>query len=97
MKRSAWLINIARGAVTDERALVQALKQRQIAGAILDVFTTEPLPADHVFWTLDNCIVTPHIAGPSTPEEIAPVFNDNLRRFISRRPLRHRADVTKGY
>jgi phosphoglycerate dehydrogenase-like enzyme len=97
MKPGAWLINIARGAVIDEAALVAALEGGRIGGAVLDVFETEPLPADHAFWKLPNAIVTPHIAGPSTAEEIAPIFDDNLRRFLAGRPLRHRVDVTKGY
>lgn len=97
MKRTAWLINIARGPVVDEPALLEALRRRAIAGAVLDVFATEPLPAGHPFWGLDNVIVTPHIAGPSTPEEIAPVFADNLARFLAGRRLRHVVDRRKGY
>jgi glyoxylate/hydroxypyruvate reductase A len=97
MKRSAWLINIARGAVVDEAALVQALETNTIAGAILDVFITEPLPAEHPLWKLPNVVVTPHISGPSTVEEISPVFNDNLRRYVAGRPLRYRIDRRKGY
>jgi len=81
MKPTAWLINIARGAVVDEAALLAALEQRRIAGAVLDVFDREPLPPSHPLWKLDNVVVTPHISGPSTPDEIAPVFNDNLARF----------------
>jgi phosphoglycerate dehydrogenase-like enzyme len=65
MKPSAYLINIARGAVVDEQALVAALEQNQIAGAVLDVFEQEPLPPDHPFWSLDNVILTPHISGRS--------------------------------
>src|SRR5439155_612029 len=81
MKPTAWLLNIARGAVVDEAALLEALEHRRIAGAILDVFATEPLPPHHRLWRTDNVVITPHIAGPSTPEEIAPVFNDNLARY----------------
>jgi phosphoglycerate dehydrogenase-like enzyme len=97
MKPSAWLINIARGPVVDEAALVQALEQRRIGGAVLDVFTTEPLPPEHPLWSLDNAVITPHIAGPSTPAEIAPIFNDNLRRYCAGRPLRHQVDRRRGY
>ena len=68
------------------------VRRRAIAGAVLDVFTTEPLPPEHPFWDLDNVIVTPHIAGPSTPEEIAPVFAENLTRYLAGRPLRHVVD-----
>ncbi len=97
MKPSAWLLNIARGAVVDEAALVDALRRRAIAGAVLDVFATEPLPTDHPLWGLDNVVVTPHISGPSTPDEIAPVFADNLARFLAGRPLRHVVDRRRGY
>jgi glyoxylate/hydroxypyruvate reductase A len=97
MRSSAWLINIGRGALVDESALVQALRRRTIAGAVLDVFTTEPLPPDHPLWSLDNALITPHISGPNLPEEIAPVFNDNLARYLAGRPLRHLVDRRRGY
>jgi phosphoglycerate dehydrogenase-like enzyme len=97
MRASAWLINVARGAVVDETALVAAIRARRIGGAVLDVFATEPLPPDHPLWNLDNVVVTPHISGPSTPEEIAPVFGENLRRFLAGRPLQHLVDRRRGY
>jgi phosphoglycerate dehydrogenase-like enzyme len=97
MKPTAWLLNIARGAVVDEAALLDALRRRAIAGAVLDVFASEPLSAEHPMWTLDNVVVTPHIAGPDVPEEIAPVFADNLARFLAGRPLRHVVDRRRGY
>ena len=97
MPPGAWLINIARGAIVDDTALLDALRGRTIAGAILDVFATEPLPADHPLWGLDNAVITPHISGPSTPDEIAPVFADNLARFLSGRRLRHVVDRRRGY
>ena len=87
MKPTAWLINIARGPIVDEAALLDALRRRAIAGAVLDVFATEPLPEDHPLWTLDNVVITPHISGPSTPDEMAPVFADNLARFAEWRPV----------
>ena len=97
MKPSAWLLNVARGPIVNEAALVDALRRRSIAGAVLDVFETEPLPKEHPLWGLDNVVVTPHISGPSTPEEIGPVFAENLRRFIAKRPLRHVIDRRLGY
>jgi glyoxylate/hydroxypyruvate reductase A len=97
MRDSAWLVNVGRGALVDETALVAALRQRRIAGAVLDVFATEPLPPEHPLWALDNAVVTPHISGPSTAEEIAPVFNDNLARYLAGRPLRHVVDRVRGY
>ena len=97
MKPSAWLINIARGPVVDHKALLGALREHRIGGAVLDVFDEEPLPPDHPFWGLDNVAVTPHIAGPSIPSEIAPIFNDNLRRYVAGRPLRDVVDPRRGY
>lgn len=97
MRPTAWLFNIGRGAVVAEAALVEALRARRIAGAVLDVFPHEPLPANHPLWSLDNAVVTPHISGPSTPIEMAPVFNDNLARWLSGRPLRHAVDRRRGY
>jgi len=97
MRPGAWLLNIGRGELVDERALVDALQTRRIAGAILDVFPTEPLPADHPLWGLDNVVITPHVAGPSTVEELAPLFNDNLARWLRGRPLQHVVDRARGY
>jgi glyoxylate/hydroxypyruvate reductase A len=97
MRPTAWLLNIGRGAVVDEDALLRALRERRIAGAVLDVFPTEPLPRDHLLWNLDNVVITPHIAGPSTPEEISPIFNDNLARFLAGRRLRHVVARRRGY
>src|SRR6185503_3683205 len=97
MRPTAWLLNIGRGALIDEKALVQALERRTIAGAVLDVFPTEPLPRDHPLWDLDRAVITPHISGPNMPEEIAPVFNDNLARYLAGRPLRHVVDRRRGY
>ena len=97
MKPGTWLINVARGAVVDEAALLHALRARAIGGAVLDVFSEEPLPPGHPFWRLDNVVVTPHISGPSTPAEIAPIFADNLRRYLAGRALRHVADRRRGY
>jgi glyoxylate/hydroxypyruvate reductase A len=97
MRPGAWLLNIGRGAVIDDAALLNALQTQRIAGAILDVFPTEPLPADHPLWQLDNVVITPHVAGPSTADEIAPVFNDNLARWLRGRPLQHVVDRKRGY
>jgi phosphoglycerate dehydrogenase-like enzyme len=97
MRPTAWLLNIARGPIVDEPALLRALERRTIAGAILDVFAAEPLPATHPLWRLDNVVVTPHVAGPNVPEEIAHVFNDNLARYLAGRPLRHVVDRRRGY
>jgi phosphoglycerate dehydrogenase-like enzyme len=97
MKPSAWLINIARGPVVDEAALLDALRGKRLGGAVLDVFDEEPLPQGHPLWELGNVVITPHISGPSTPGEIAPIFNDNLRRYLAGRALRYEVDRTRGY
>lgn len=97
MKPTAWLINLARGPIVSEVALLDALRGRRLGGAVLDVFDTEPLPADHPLWGLDNVVITPHISGPSTPREIGPIFADNLRRYAAGRPLRHQVDRIRGY
>jgi phosphoglycerate dehydrogenase-like enzyme len=97
MKPTAWLVNVARGAVVDEDALVRALGQRRIAGAVLDVFAAEPLPPAHPLWALDNVVLTPHIAGPDVPEDLARVFNENLARYLAGRRLRHVVDRRRGY
>jgi phosphoglycerate dehydrogenase-like enzyme len=97
MKPSAWLVNIGRGPLVDEGALLEALSGKRIGGAVLDVFDEEPLPADHPLWKLENVVITPHISGPSTPDEIGPIFDDNLRRYLARRPLRYQVDRRRGY
>ncbi len=85
MKPSAFLINIARGDVVDENALVDALKRKTIAGAGLDVFDQEPLPPEHVLWTLDNVLITPHLAGfhDEYPQRALPILLHNVEKFLS--------------
>lgn len=97
MRPSAWLLNVGRGALVDEPALLHALEHRTIGGAILDVFSTEPLARDHPLWGLDNVVITPHISGPTAADEIAPVFNANLARYLAGRPLRHVVDRRRAY
>lgn len=85
MKPTAYFINLARGGVVDEQALINALEQGQIAGAALDVFGQEPLPPDHPFWSMKNVIITPHLGGFSVEhaERALPVIEENIRRFLS--------------
>ena len=85
MKPSAFLVNLARGGIVDEEALARALRDRKIAGAALDVFGTEPLPAEHAFWGMDNVIVTPHLGGfhDQYAEQALPTVEENLRRFLA--------------
>ncbi len=99
MRPDAWLINIARGAVVDEEALIRALQQKQIAGAALDVFTTEPLPAESPLWEMEQVIITPHNSWstPSLEEREAALFLENLERYLNGRPLRNIVDKTLGY
>jgi phosphoglycerate dehydrogenase-like enzyme len=91
MKRTAFLINIGRGAIVDLADLVAALAARDIAGAGLDVFETEPLPGDHPLWHMENVIVTPHVAGysPRIAERHLGVVLENIRRFRSGQPLQN--------
>jgi len=84
MKPAAYLINIARGELVDEEALIKALESGMIAGAALDALPVEPLPADHPLWRAKNIIITPHVGGMSDIycEQTLPIIEENLRRFI---------------
>lgn len=99
MKSSAFLINIVRGEVIDEDALVRCLRVGGLAGAALDVFAQEPLPAEHPFWGLPNLVLTPHISGytPSYFDKMLAIFEDNLARYVDGRPLRNVVDKRLGY
>jgi phosphoglycerate dehydrogenase-like enzyme len=99
MKPSAYLINIGRGGTIDEPALIQALQAGWIAGAGLDVFAQEPLPADSPLWDMDNVIITAHYAGltPQYDERAIAIFLDNLRRYQAGEPLRNVVDKAAGY
>ncbi|OGA95566.1 MAG: hypothetical protein A3G27_13315 [Betaproteobacteria bacterium RIFCSPLOWO2_12_FULL_66_14] len=87
MKPSAYLINIARGGVCDEQALLAALQEKRIAGAALDVFAREPLDPAHPFWKMDNVIVTPHLGGQSDVyhEQVLDVLLTNMKCFVENR------------
>jgi phosphoglycerate dehydrogenase-like enzyme len=100
MKSTAVLINIARGSVIDQEALVAALTRKQIAAAFLDVTSPEPLPAEHPLWQLDNAHVTMHLSGRAQDKMIvrsAERFLDNLTRFRNGMPLTHQVDLALGY
>ncbi|MHB1357792.1 MAG: D-2-hydroxyacid dehydrogenase [Anaerolineae bacterium] len=99
MKSSAYLINIGRGGLVDELALIQALQQGWIAGAGLDVFAHEPLPADSPLWSMENVIITAHYAGrsPNHEEGAMAILLDNVRRYSSHLPLHNVVDPERGY
>lgn len=97
MKPEAVLINVGRGNSVDEDALADALTSGDIAGAVLDVFKKEPLPADSRLWDLPNLMVTPHISGPLLPEDVIPSFIDNLARFRAGERLHKLVDPGRGY
>ncbi|HEY0605344.1 MAG TPA: D-2-hydroxyacid dehydrogenase [Herpetosiphonaceae bacterium] len=95
----AWLINIARGAIVDEPALVVALQNGTIAGAALDTFEQEPLPAESPLWTLPNVLISPHNSGssPRSTDRVVDLFIENLKRFVADEPLRNVVDLEAGY
>ena len=99
MKSSAVLINIARGSLIREEALVRALQEKRIAGAGLDVFEAEPLPADSPLWTMPNVIITPHVAGgtPFYVDRLMDIFVENLKRYQAGETLINVVDKKLGY
>lgn len=97
MKPSAVFINVGRGQAVIEDDLAQALRDGVIAHAILDVYRTEPLPADHVFWDTPNLVLTSHTSAPSFAQDIFNVFWDNYQRYTTHQPLHHVVDFEKGY
>ncbi|MBM3573327.1 MAG: D-2-hydroxyacid dehydrogenase [Alphaproteobacteria bacterium] len=98
LRPHAWLINVARGGVIDEKALIAALTARRIGGAVLDVVATEPLPRASPLWRLDNVVVTPHISGeiPDFYDQAIDIFCANLRRFCAGRDLTNVVDPSDG-
>ncbi|UCF78377.1 MAG: D-2-hydroxyacid dehydrogenase [Candidatus Eiseniibacteriota bacterium] len=97
VKSTAWIINVGRGRVLGEEALVRKLGQGGLGGYVADVFATEPLPKESPLWELSNVIITPHYAALTSPEEFVPSFVDNVRRFEAGRPLLFQIDRQKGY
>jgi phosphoglycerate dehydrogenase-like enzyme len=99
MKPGAWLLNFGRGHLIKDEDLIAAVKAGKIAGAVLDVFRQEPLPAEHPFWITDGILVLPHIGGPHPQRDriVARLFVDNLRRFLDGEPLKEVVDRSAGY
>jgi phosphoglycerate dehydrogenase-like enzyme len=99
MKCTAFFVNVARGTLVDEAALIEALHSKKIAGAALDVTQTEPLPPVSPLWTLENVFLTPHVSGVSEqmwPRQ-AKLLVENLERWFSGRALLNRVDLKRGY
>jgi len=97
LKAGAYLINVGRGSTVDHAALASLLENGHLAGALLDVFPDEPLPADSPLWTTTNLTITPHIAAVSFPRDIARIFAENFRRYNMGEALLHQIDVSLGY
>ncbi len=99
MKPTAYIVNIARGGILDEAALVRALKENWIAGAGLDVFEKEPLPSDSGLWKLDNALIAPHIssATPDYDDRATNLLCENLRRYLRGEELLNLVNRAKGY
>lgn len=99
MKHDAVLLNLGRGPVVDEPALLHALRENWIRGAVLDVFDEEPLPADHPFWTLDNVLLSPHCSDNTATwlYEAMELFLDNYTLFAKGEPLKNICDKRAGY
>lgn len=100
MKPSAWLINIARGDVVDQDALITALDRRSIAGAFLDVTTPEPLPPESPLWSMPNVILTSHLSGRAQSkmfQRSTTLFLRNLERYRTGQPLENQVDLVLGY
>ena len=99
MKKTAYLVNVGRGALIDENAFVDAIRNKVIAGAALDVFEQEPLPAESPLWELENVILSPHISWLSDKfaDERLSLFIENLNRYMAGLPLYNRVDLSKGY
>jgi phosphoglycerate dehydrogenase-like enzyme len=99
IKPGAYLVDISRGEIVEHNALIPLLREHKIAGAALDVFPAEPLPADSPLWKLPNVIITPHIAGfsPHYDERAVALFTQNIRRYLEDLPLYNRLDLTLEY
>jgi len=99
MKPTAWLLNFARGALIVDADLIAAVRNKTIAGAVLDVFREEPLPATHPFWKTEGILVLPHIGGghPDRRAIVAEMFAENARRYLEGKPMNALVDRKRGY
>jgi phosphoglycerate dehydrogenase-like enzyme len=101
MRPDAWIVNVGRGALIDEAALLEVLRAERIGGAVLDVFVEEPLPPDHPLWSAPRCLVTPHISGIGQLDSFwhatAQLLAEQLRRDLARQPLLNVTSLAAGY
>jgi phosphoglycerate dehydrogenase-like enzyme len=99
LKPSAFLVDVSRGGIVNHKSLIQALKDNRLAGAAIDVFPEEPLPADSPLWAMSNVILTPHIAGfsPFYDQRALALFIENLNRYLDKEPLLNQVDLDRGY
>lgn len=99
MKPTAWLLNFGRGHLIADADLIEAVRSKRIAGAVLDVFRQEPLPAEHPFWGTEGIVVLPHIGGghPQRDRVVARLFVENLGRFLDGQPMKEVVDRAAGY
>jgi len=99
MKSDAYFINVSRGGLVDDAALISALRNKKIAGAMLDVFDEEPLPSDNPLWKQSNLVITPHVSGISAKllDDVLSLFATNLQRYQEGLPLYNLVDPEKGY
>jgi phosphoglycerate dehydrogenase-like enzyme len=97
LPKKAWLVNVGRGSVVDEPALIEALNKENITGAVLDVFQEEPLPPGHPLWSTPNTFITSHTAARNIPMDIVKIFIANYLRYIQREPLLYQVNFKQGY
>ena len=97
LRPGAVLINVGRGSVVDETALIDALERGHLRHAVLDVFANEPLPESSPLWALPNVTLTPHVAAPSRPADVLALFRDNYADFMAGKPMGARVDFARGY
>ena len=101
LPKGAYIVNVGRGSAIDEDALADRLESKDLSGAALDVFASEPLPENSRLWKIDNLIITPHVAGNLTLrytlDRNVEMFVEDLVNYAKNRPLKHQIDKNRGY